>query len=267
MSPIPDARDRILAWWWRRHFRGYITLRRLLKGGSLHREIRCPSRYGSRFLLDPANYIDGRVVAEGYYESEVIDALVPSLGPDAVFWDVGANFGLHAVTAAHLAPLATVVAFEPNPREHTRLLRHRDWNATRLVTSTVALSNAAGIVPLHLGPEGNTGMSALAPRSQAHDTGIVLVMTAKGDELVSQGQVPAPTCLKIDVEGHEAAVCEGLAQSLAHPRCRLVVFEDGASAQSPVKQRLKDAGFTIEPLVRREDTAHPLLNFSARKPA
>jgi len=259
-------RDRVLAWWWRRQGRGFHTLRRLLPRGPHGDALVCRTRYGSRFLLEPTAHIDGRVVAEGYYESEVFEALRSRLRPGAVLWDIGANFGLHAVTAARLVPEATVVAFEPNPAEHARLLRHRDWNAPHLITSTLALSDADGILPLHLGPAGNSGMTTLSPWSQASYTGTVLVATAAGDALLARGVLPAPTVIKLDVEGHEAAVLTGLATALADLRCELVVFEDSPEPGTPVKQRLQSAGFTIESLVRNEQTEHALMNFAARRP-
>jgi len=267
LSSCPSWRDRLLATWWRSRLPGFLTFRQLLRRESDGNAFACRTLYGSCFLLDPLSYIDGRVVAEGYYESEVFEALRTRLRPTSVLWDIGANFGLHAVTAARLFPGATVVAFEPNPSEHARLLRHREWNAPTLITSTLALSDTAGILPLHLGPAGNSGMTTLAPWSQATYTGTVLVATVPGDDLIARGILPAPTCIKLDVEGHEAAVLRGLTATLADPRCELVVFEDGPDAGSPVKDLLQAAGFDLDPLIRRENTAHRLMNFAARKSA
>jgi len=83
--------------------------------------LRQRSLHGLIFELQPHEYIDAIVLREGYYEPEVIDALRPFLRPGAVFWDVGANIGLHTVTAACLAPGSQVVAFEPNPAVFARL--------------------------------------------------------------------------------------------------------------------------------------------------
>ena len=222
--------------------------------------------YGSSFLLDPLFYIDGLVVRQGFYESEVLEALHTRLRPGYVLWDIGTNFGLHAVTLARLVPEAKVFAFEPNPAEHARLLRHRAWNAPHLTTSSLALSDSTGILPLHLGPEGNSGMTTLAPWSQGRYSGTVLVATASGDDLIARGTLPAPHLIKLDVEGHESAVLRGLAHTLASPHCELVVFEDSMDADTPAKTILRAAGFLLAPLVRREQSAHALANFAATKP-
>ena len=265
VPPPPSLRDRLLAAWWRRAWRGFGTLRRLLPRGLHGDQIRFNTPSGSVFQLDPLAYIDGLVVREGFYESEVLDALRARLRPGSVLWDIGANFGLHSTTLARLVPAATVIAFEPNPSEHTRLLRHRAWNAPHLITSSLALSDTTGLLPLHLGPAGNSGMTTLAPWSQASYSGTVLVAAATGDSLIAAGSLPAPNLLKLDVEGHEPAVLRGLATALAHSRCELVVFEDSPSDDSPSKPILRSAGFTLRPLVRHEQSAHALANFAAEK--
>ena len=261
---VISLRDRWLAAWRRRRWRGFARVWGALREGSS--TIRCRTRYGSVFALEPLAYIDGLVIEEGYYESEVLEALRPSLHAGVVLWDIGANFGLHAATAAWLVPDATVVAFEPNPEEHTRLLLHRAWNAPQLITSSLALSDTAGVLPLHIGPKGNSGMTSLTPWFSNTYAGTVLVSVDTGDSLIARGIVPAPTAIKLDVEGHESSVLRGLSAALAHPRCTLVVFEDDLRNDSPTKKILRAAGFTFELLPRLEHSEHALANFAARKP-
>jgi len=196
----------------------------------------------------------------------VLEALRPELAAGAVFWDVGANFGLHAISAATLQPAATVVAFEPNPAEHERLLLHRAWNAPQLAASRIALSDHAGSLALRPGPRHNSGMAKLEASVAPGDAETISVQVASGDALISQGLFPPPTLLKLDVEGHEAAVLRGLATALAHSRCRLVVFEDAPAERTAAKDELRRQGFAVEPLRRREASSHSLDNFAARKP-
>lgn len=108
-------------------------------------------------------------------------------------------------------------------------------------------------------------MTTLAPWSQATYTGTVLVAVVAGDDLVAKGVLPAPTVIKLDVEGHEFPVLRGLANTLKRSTCEIVVFEDDADSYTPVKQFLSATGFTITPLTREEDSSHSLMNFTARK--
>jgi len=219
---------------------------------------------GTVFELSPFSYIDAIVLREGYYESEVVDAIVSSLG-DGVLWDIGANFGLHGLTAKFLRPAARVVCFEPSAEMLGRLRRNRALNDLDVEIFNVALSNRTGFQELFLGPPGNPGMSTLSPWSGAAYAGTSLVPVSRGDDLVKQGLAPSPTVMKLDVEGHELSALEGLATVLHLPSLRVVVFEDSRDGDTAVRAFLREAGFTCESLDRRESSKHALENFVARR--
>ena len=264
-TPLP-WRDRLLAGWLHRGWRGAHRLARFLGFSGRESTLLARSRHGVLFELFAFSYIDRIVLRSGYYESEVLDALRPHLGPGAVLWDIGANFGLHAVTARLLFPAATVIAFEPAPAVHARLLKNAALNVAPVRTVALALSDRTGYAPLHLAPPGNSGMTTLSPWSGGSYTGTVLVAIARGDDLIAAGTLPAPTVIKIDVEGHELAALQGLAATLRSGACHAVIFEDALTAGSEVKTLLRSFGFTVAPLDRHENSAHTLGNFAAIRP-
>jgi FkbM family methyltransferase len=262
----PTRSDRFLTWWWRRGWRGFRALRRLRRTDRLL----VRTHYGSMFALDPLAYIDGIVAREGYYESEVFEALRPWLGAGAVFWDIGANFGLHSVTAKLLAPATQVFAFEPNPTMITEIEANARLNRVELTVLPCALAESAGPRTFHVNDGGNAGMSTLHAWDGGHYDRQITVECARGDELVAAGRVPAPTVIKLDVEGGEAAVLAGLGSLLRRPELRAIVFEAGAGlAQAPdadpIAGPLRTAGFQFAPLARRELSAHPLDNYLATR--
>ena len=261
-SPALPFRDRWLAAWIRRGWRGSAKLAHVL---GLQDSVLARTTHGTVFALQPFAYIDRTVLRSGYYESEVLAALRPHLGPGAVLWDIGANFGLHSLTAKLLSPETTVVSFEPAPAIHARLAHHARLNQLDLLLSPLALSDSSGSATLHLAPRGNSGMTTLSPWSGTAYTGTLLVATARGDNLIAHGALPAPTVVKIDVEGHELPALTGLTTTLASTPCRAVIFEDSFDENSPVKQLLRTTGFAVSPLPRHEDTAHALGNFVAQK--
>jgi FkbM family methyltransferase len=267
-DPI-SLRDRLLATW-RRRGRGFARTWGLLQKFNGHATLRCRTRYGSIFELEPFSYIDSFIISHGYYEAEVLEALLPWIGEGRPLWDIGANFGLHGITAKQLVPSAEVCCFEPAPPVLARLLRHRALNRTDVRPFSLALSDRAGGATLNLASSGNSGMSTLEPVDQAKYSGTCFVATARGDDLISTGAAPAPAAIKLDVEGHEFSVLSGLVQTLRSPACRCVVFEDRADllapgVDSPAKSLLGTCGFKLAPLARQEPADHPLLNFQAVK--
>lgn len=262
-------RDRLFTSW-RRHGRGFARAWSLLQKFKAGGTLRCRTRYGSVFELEPFSYIDGFVISHGYYEAEVVEALLPWIGQGRPLWDIGANFGLHSITAKHLIPSAEVCCFEPAAPVLTRLLHHRALNRTDVHPFALALSDRAGGATLNLSAAGNSGMSTLEPMDQKNCAGTCFVATVRGDDLVSAGAAPAPAAIKLDVEGHEFSVLSGLTQTLLSSSCRCVVFEDRADllapgVDSPIKSLLGTCGFELSPLARREPADHPLLNFQAIK--
>lgn len=268
LAPSPAWRDRLLALFGRRGWRGFTRLHAWLKPAGARRELRYTTRYGSEFLLVPGDGVDRHVVEEGFYESEVLEAIRPFLSDGAVLWVVGANFGLHAVTAKFLHPTARVIAFEPFPAIAARLLENSRLNAAPVELHAYALSAAGGALPFFANTSGNPGMSTLNPVSSFSYDEHFVVATHSGADVIERGFAPAPTAMIVDAEGAEPEVLRGFRQHLASPALKVVVLEtanDFLTTHEPADLygMLRDAGFTIRLLERREHTAHNLSNFAA----
>lgn len=266
----PALSDRFLAWWLRRRWRGFHTLLRFRQRAGGSRRLLRRTPYGSLFALDPTAYIDGIVLREGYYESEVLEALRPHFGRDAVFWDIGGNFGLHAITAKLLQPAVQVFVFEPNPAMIAEILVNSRLNGIEVGLIPVALAESAGPRIFYVNRQGNAGMSTLHAWSGAHYDDQITVECARADELVAAGRLPPPTVIKLDVEGGEAAVLAGLGTLLLRPELRAIVFEAASGlTQAPdtdaIAGPLRRAGFRLMPLVRREHSTHTLDNYLATR--
>lgn len=260
MTAAPTLEDRFLASYFRLNARGFHRVMRW-RGKTT---IRHRTPYDSLFDLAPVDYIDAIALREGYYESEVIDALRPFLAAGTVFWDIGANIGLHAVTTAFLSPQTRVIAFEPNPAVARRLLAHASLNSTPVELQPLALSDRDGEALLQLGPPGNAGMSSLV-----QGRGDVLtVRTARADTLIDAGTLPPPNVIKLDIEGAESLALRGFGRHLAAPALRAVVFESDTRVADtphhcPAASLLVASRFQLHRLERRESTGHLLANFIA----
>jgi FkbM family methyltransferase len=253
--------DRLVGFAYARNLRGCTRLHTLLLKG---RRLCLPTRHGVRLKLAPQEYIDGAILREGYYEIEVLEALTQYLRPDDTLWDIGANLGLHALTLAKLHPELTLHAFEPNPPMATLLKEVIVANGLAVNLHTQALSSITGAADFYQ-PQGNCGRSGLDNWDQRDDLPVVKVETITGDELINSGRAPTPNIIKLDVEGHEAKVLQGLSVTLTDPRLHTLVFEDAKTEDTPAKELLRQKGFEFTCLSRKDGVEQPLANFMAHR--
>jgi len=176
----------------------------------------------------------------------LLEPLLELIGDNDVVYDVGAHHGVYSVFAAHRG--ARVFAFEPNPACHAPFRANVDINRLdpAITLASVALSDTSGTMMLHQG-EGVGVLDAVAA-----DTGrgsAVPVSLVRGDVYAKQQGWPAPTVLKIDVEGYESAVLDGFGDLLSHVRVVLCEIHPHLllpnETPDTILRRITDAGLAI----------------------
>nr|WP_274607310.1 FkbM family methyltransferase [Paracraurococcus ruber] len=143
--------------------------------------------------------------------------------PGDCVWDVGANRGLYTrMFGEKVGPDGTVVAFEPVPHTAERL-RAAVADLPRVRTLPLALSDSSGDLAADLGdhPDAETARIFSAHAGE----GDVMFRAERGDDLVREGIVPRPQIVKIDVEGHELEVLQGMEEVLSNPSLRHLFIE------------------------------------------
>lgn len=76
---------------------------------------------------------------------------------------------------------------------------------------------------------------------------IEIVKLVSIDSLIADGKVPVPTIVKVDVEGHEEAALEGMAQTLRSAMPVVLVELDG-SDETDVSRRVTTVLALLEPM-------------------
>lgn len=185
------------------------------------------------------------------YEEAFDSALRAAIRPGDTVWDVGANVGHYAVQFAGLAgPAGRVVAFEPSPSSLPQLRAAVQGHATVTIRE-MALSNHSGEAQFYVSTQGasaNEGLSAAGS-----DTGMVAhgIRVERGEDVA---RAFPPHVIKIDVEGFELEVIEGLGAALASPGLRTIAVEvhfqtlarrGRADAPARLARLLRDAGFAL----------------------
>lgn len=181
----------------------------------------------------------GSGYASGRRQRGQLALLTSLLEPGDRFWDVGAHHGFVTLAAARrVGPAGRVDAFEPSRRNRAMLDRHLRWNRSRNVhVHPFALSDRSG--ETSFGGEGTSKTYALGCGSE-----MVAVRTAS--ELVRTGICPAPTFVKLDVEGAEADAITG-ALDVLPSHARLLVAVHGPDADARCTALLDASGFSLVP--------------------
>ena len=175
---------------------------------------------GALYVLDPKNWIDNRVLARVPYEVAQIaqvDDLIKKFGITD-FIDIGANFGLYAITFGLLPQIERVVAFEPVRRNFNHLCANVFLNRLndKVTVHRAGLGNARRDTLIHIDPR-STGVSRLDLTTTSRDTKVFSqsesIEIHRGDDMLPwQGRA---ILAKIDVEGAALEVLAGLERFLS----------------------------------------------------
>lgn len=161
--------------------------------------------------------------AMAIYERQVLERLLGIAQRGDVFYDVGAHTGLYSVLIGKtLGAEGVIVAFEPERENYAHLMENLELNQLTVVRAIQkALGDHSGNATLYLGKVGN--LSLVPP--DAADMQAETIELVNGDSFVQGNRLPVPRLVKIDVEGYEYAVLQGLRQTLSDPCCELICCE------------------------------------------
>lgn len=185
--------------------------------------------------------VSALVNAHGLYDFNNMMLLKTLLRSGGVFLDVGANIGAFTLIAAE-QEAAQIMAFEPHPATFDDLQRNVQLNRRgNVVLHQAAVGNADG--HLHIT---NTPGSPTTHVTQAGE-GALLVPVVRLDTLLERSAI-APKIIKIDVEGHEDAVLDGLGSLIRLPWLVMLELNQLSELRGNGKQalirRMIDAGFS-----------------------
>jgi FkbM family methyltransferase len=188
-------------------------------------------------ILDVSSFtVKGRYFSRVPYEPVTTDAVLAMLEPGGVFFDIGANAGYFSVLAAlRVGAAGRVFAFEPNPEVRRQLQRHIDRNGLtdRVRVSDVALAdrNDDNVTFFVSCWADNDGISSLTPSAETMARGglsaesTIQVRVRTFDSWIEAERPRRIDLMKIDVEGAEAQVVRGMAQSFARVRPKRIICE------------------------------------------
>jgi FkbM family methyltransferase len=180
-------------------------------GSPQERLVRSNINEKSYSISSDDDYLDH---VEGEFEPEMVSLFKALLQPTDTVLDIGANIGCTSLLFGDLA--RKVYSFEPSPTTYRWLVENvQRAKLGNVEPLNLGLGKDAGTFELTFAPNNRSGgfVSNLTNASEGHQ--VEKITIAKGDDFIREHQIAKVDFIKIDVEGFEQSVIEGLAATIA----------------------------------------------------
>mgnify|MGYP003950702345 CR=1 FL=1 len=204
---------------------------------------------GALFLLDQISLVDRYMLSKGTWEPDQIEQLTqlvehfrrPQEWPQ--FLDIGAHGALYSILMVKRELVDQVWAFEPDPPNRAQLHANLFLNGLvdRIRVVDKAAGNQKGTISFFVAGDRNRGASGRTESKASK--GRIDVEADTIDAMV--GLKDAFVVAKIDVEGAELAVLEGMEKTIANNRC-LFQIESFIDNFSTIQSWLVKRGFQYQ---------------------
>jgi FkbM family methyltransferase len=183
---------------------------------------------GISVLLFPQGATAGDIWAGLRCEKHEVSFILGALKPGMIFFDVGANAGLFAISAAKKIGGKGVFAFEPC--SSTCELLKRNLQLNRLAGVNVvqtALGDSVGGGVLQINVRGKDGLNTLgqATHPDSRVVGQETVRITSLNVFMKDHNVPRVDVMKVDIEGAELMMFRGARDLLERADAPLILYE------------------------------------------
>lgn len=173
--------------------------------------------FGSTYHGRTGNFMDNKIYIYGCHETATIRLIRQRLEKIrrkkglSVYLDIGTNTGLHLIAAAPVCDSAH--GFEPWEKVRTVAERHvKENNLKNVKIFPFGLADKDADLPYHAPEGGNLGTGFFTHKNESGKAPESLSVR-RGDDVIRENNI-APSLMKIDVEGFEKYVLQGLQHTL-----------------------------------------------------
>lgn len=190
-----------------------------------HDHFLIPDRYGNSICCPSIEEpIALELSANGVYEADTLALILQRLPSKGVYLDVGANVGAMALPVARQRPDAHVICIEADPDIAAILRRNVAENRLANITIIECLAGPCSKdeVQFYSAPVSKFGMGSVGKQFGLSPK---LLQQVALDQCLDRMGVDRVDIIKLDVEGAELGVLQGIARRLTSASPPVIVFE------------------------------------------
>jgi FkbM family methyltransferase len=208
--------------------------------------------------INPHEAIGYDIACHGLYEIGVTETLWRLTEPGDLAIDAGSNIGYAAsILAIRVGTRGRILCFEPHPlvfeslKENVEIWK-KDKRCGTFVLYEAALGVTNGLALLHTSDwfQTNRGTAWVSAKVEfAPGVSVIEVSVRSLDSLLDEAETIG--IVKMDVQGNELSVLEGMNHFLERRAVRDIVFEEVAPFPAPTHRYLQSKGYSIFELQER----------------
>ena len=186
-----------------------------------------------------ADHIDRSILLCGAYEKPLLFCLAKMINQyhlnDGIFLDVGANVGNHSLFLS--MHMKQVHSFEPYSIAFKRLEKNVSINKIEnICLHNIGLGHKDEIASIYTPETGNLGTASLNKDFRPGSSADEQIKIVRADTYLEDNNIQNIKLIKVDVEGFEIAVLEGMHESLNRNR-PIVVFEMSRQTREKIREQ------------------------------
>ena len=194
------------------------------------RSVKIPSSielFGNKMYLKKQSFVSWKLSQEGIYEETETRYVMDQIKEGQIVLDIGANIGYYTLIFANLVgKKGHVFAFEPEPDNFDVLKKNVETNNYKnTTTENLAVSNKIGNIKLYLS-KSNVGQHKIFPSKMTSDDYVNVNVTTIDEYFKLSDLYDKISFIKIDVEGAEMGVLQGMDNLLEKNRLTLLMEFD-----------------------------------------
>lgn len=156
--------------------------------------------------------IGEKLFFDGHFEKEEISICEKFLSKNSIVLDVGANIGIHSLYFSKIAKEGMILAIEPSPKTYNILLRNI-YGKKNIIPLNIAIADSTSILDFYEAED--NAYSSLKDTRRKRIKTVHPVVAFSIDQLLSNLYLEQIDLVKIDVEGLEQLVLEGMTDTIA----------------------------------------------------
>jgi FkbM family methyltransferase len=208
--------------------------------------------WGLPIKISPHEAIGFDIASQGLYEIGVTETLWRLTEPGDLAIDAGANIGYMAsILGIRVGPKGRVICFEPHPEVFESLRKNVEiWKKDRrcgsfaLHQAALGTENGKALLRTNDCFRTNRGTAWISNKEETSpDLNAIEVPIQNLDSLLNAGETIG--VLKMDVQGHELGVLQGMTRLLKRHAVRDIIFEEESAFPAPTHKYLKSNGYSV----------------------